>query len=289
VDTLQPPAIRNRAGLARVVAITNQKGGTGKTTTTVNLGAFFAALLGYRVLLVDADSAATLSKTFLEQNPNKLPMSLADLIMQALSPDYTPDTALPTAEAILNVRPNLDLLPTNIQLARCEMEIAQKSAQWILNDVLAPVRASYDLIFVDTVPSLNPLHITAICAADDVLIPLTPTYYDEWGLNDLINSILRVRRDNAGLTITGVILNRVDPRTNLTQEVREDLTHHRLKIIGTIRQAASVAKAPGYKQTIFEFDSAHKAADDYRLLGATLMNEWSARAAAAPRREVGHV
>jgi chromosome partitioning protein len=286
MNPLQPPAIRNRDGLARIVVTANQKGGSGKTTTTGNLGAFFSSELGYRVLLVDADSAATLTKTYLTGDPNSLPTSLADLIEQCLRPDYTPGTLLPTAATVVNVRPKLDLLPANIKLARYELEIAHKGAQWALGDILAPLREDYDLIFVDTVPSLNPLHITAIRAADDVVIPLSPTYYDEWGLKDLINSLTRVRRDNPQLTITGVIHNRVDTRTTLTQEVREDLGRNKLKLLGTIRQAASVAKAPGYQQSIFEYDGTSKAADDYRTLGARLMHDWTARAAA--QSEVSH-
>lgn len=279
MDSLQPPAIRTPAGIARVVVTANQKGGSGKTTTTGNVSAFFASELGYRVLMVDADSAATLSKTFLSTNPNELPATLAGLIERCLHRSYAPGTVLPTAEAIVQVRPNLDLLPANIELARLEMDIAHKGAQWALGDILAPVRADYDLIFVDTVPSLNPLHITAIRVADDVLIPLAPTFYDEWGLQDLLSSLVRVRRDNAQLTITGVVLNRVDERTLLTQEVKDDLGTNNLKILGTIRNSTSVARAPGYQQTIFEFDASGKAADDYRLLGTRLMTEWTARAA----------
>lgn len=284
MDNIQTPTIRvdNRA---RIVTITNQKGGTGKTTTTANLSAFFAGL-GYKVLMIDGDSSASLSKIFLTDDVSKLPVSLPALIQEDLTLDHDPSNALSTASAIINVRPNLDILPSNLGLTKCETDIANRAALWVLRDVIAPVVADYDLIFVDTVPSLGHLQGMTLRATDEVLIPVNAAHLDTLGIADLLRTLTWAKRENPGIKHRGVVVNRVDTRTSVSQEVLDDIRNSGLEVLAMIRQATAIARAPGYKQTLFEFDPGNKANDDYRMLGARLMQKWAEETPAAPTSEV---
>ncbi len=283
---------------ARKVVSANQKGGSGKTTTLANIGKWFS-LQGYRVLFIDGDPNATLSRNFLDEDVNARQFTIAELIGMGLeTPPPGPDLnfdldiesdpePLPTQDAIVAIEPNLHLLPSNKRLAPYDVTISQTGGQSILREILAPVQDNYDLIFIDTVPFLSTLQIIGLRAADEVLIPITPTHFDTWGLSELVGSIRQVKKDNRALLLRGMVLNRVQARTSLYQEIVGTLQRTPIPILGSIRQATSIARAPGLRQTIFEYDPNSSAAEDYRQLGRTLIERWAAPAA-PQAREVSH-
>lgn len=273
--------------VARIATATNQKGGSGKTTTTANMGFFFASL-GYKVLLIDGDAQASLSKIFLKGSLEKLPASLTTLIRAALDPDRAPGQILPTADAIINLRPGLDLLPATRGLTQCQTEISNRAALWVLEDIITPIRDQYDLILIDTVPNLGHLQGMALRITNDVLIPVQATVMDIQGLNELLQTLTWAKRENPTIRLLGIVLNDLERNTNLTKEVRAILAKNQLTVLGEIPHATDIAAAPGYKQTIFEYKPSHPANTQYRILGHRMIEAWTKDPALTATDEVSH-
>ena len=204
---------------SKVIAITNQKGGVGKTTTTVNLGVGLAQE-GKRVLLIDADPQGSLTLSLGFKNPDTLDVSLAT-VMDALIRDVEPEPGM----GIIHHDEGIDLLPSNIELSGVETRLINTmSREFVLKSYLDTVRSRYDYILIDCMPSLGMMTINALVAADSIIIPSQPSYLSTKGLNLLLQSVSKVKRSiNPKLRIDGILLTMVEGRTTNAKSIIDAL------------------------------------------------------------------
>ena len=266
----------------RSIAITNQKGGVGKTTSTVNLGAALARA-GQRVCLIDLDPQANLTM-HLGLEPGKAKPSVYELLGGSAS----------LQECLRTVRPNMDIVPAEIDLAGAEVElVGVVGREILLRDALYPAKELFDVLLIDCPPSLGLLTINALSAVNEVFIALQPHFLALQGLGKLLETVNLVqRRINSDLSITGVLLCLYDSRTALCDEVAREVarffkSEHPLqslwqgsRIFGTpIRRNIRLAEAPGHGQTIFEYSPSCHGAEDYEALAQELLIWWGLRSA----------
>ncbi len=258
IVTSEPEDVAPRAS-ARVMAVANQKGGVGKTTTAVNLSAAVAEL-GQRVLLVDLDPQAN-ATTGVGVDPRTQELSTYDVLLGD-EPLADAIVATPTA--------NLDVLPSSLELAGAEIELVSSfSRESKLRTALMPVLDRYDLILIDCPPSLGLLTINGLTAADEVLVPIQCEYYALEGLGQLVRNVDLVRRNlNPGLEVSTIVLVMYDRRTNLADEVaREVRSHFPDQVCRTvIPRNVRLSEAPSYGQPITVFDPMSRGAIAYRDL-----------------------
>ena len=200
---------------ATTIAIVNQKGGTGKTTTCENLGVGLARE-GKKVLLVDADPQGSLTISMDWQQPDELPVTLSTLMAKTMN-----DKCIPPGEGILHHVEGVDLIPANIELAGLEVALVNSmSREKMLKQVLDSARREYDYILLDCTPSLGMLTVNALAAADTTLIPVQAQYLSAKGLEQLLQTIQKVRRQiNPKLKIEGILMTMTDSRTNYGREI----------------------------------------------------------------------
>ncbi len=259
--------------MTRILAITNQKGGVGKTTTSVNLAAGLAQA-GRRVLLVDLDpqANATMGSGI---DKRKLNASVYQVLL-----------GLSTAEStrLRSEAGGYDIIPANRDLAGAEVELVElEHRETRLKSALAPIAADYDYVLLDCPPSLSMLTVNGLVAADAVMIPMQCEYYALEGLSDLVNTIKRVRQHlNPRLEIEGLLRTMFDPRNTLAQQVSAQLqAHFGDKVYATvIPRNVRLAEAPSYGAPAVNFDSACKGSQAYIALAGELLSRSGVPAAA---------
>ena len=245
----------------RTIAITNQKGGSGKTTTTVNLGACLASL-GKKVLVVDMDPQAH-STIHVGANPHELVSSIYEVLV---SPEET------TAKSTILNTPieNLDLLPSHLNLSTAELDLVNAMGREnILKDSLKPLAGKYDYILIDCPPSLGLLTINSLTAATEVFIPIQAEFFALEGMTKLLEITKRMqRRLNENLSVTGIIITMFDSRNNICKDVAEKTVNYfKEKVFKTkIRVNVKLKEAPSCGQSILTFAPDSHGGEDYLSL-----------------------
>jgi chromosome partitioning protein len=264
-------------GVAAVLALANQKGGVGKTTTAVNLAAALASA-GARVLLVDIDPQANSTSSF----------GLAKRGMPSIYDGLIHDA--PARSLIQRqVRPRLDVLPSTVDLAGGEVELVDvPEREFRLRRLLSPIAGDYTVVLVDSPPSLGLLTVNTLIASTGVLVPLQCEYLALEGLSRLLDTMERLRtRLHPTLELFGIVLTMFDARTNLATDVVAEARRHypRETFVTLIPRSVRVAEAPSYSQSVLEYASTSGGAVAYRALAGEVLARLHQGHAAIPRSE----
>jgi len=247
-----------------ILAIANQKGGVGKTTTAINLGAALA-LKGHRTVLIDLDPQANSTMSYLDMSG--VSRSLFDALTEATC--AIADIIIPTPVE------RLSIIPSRIGLAKLEAKlVGEMDAHFRLKDKLEPVTKTHDVILIDCPPALGLLTVNALVAATHLLIPIQSSYFALEGTDDLLETVEKVRsRANPGLEIMGVLITMHDRRTSLARDIRGQI----LKVFGpkvfntVITKSVRLEESPAYKESIFTFAPDSSGAAEYYSLSEEVM------------------
>ena len=251
---------------AKIIAICNQKGGVGKTTTTVNLGIGLAKE-GKRVLVIDADPQGDLTTCLGWKNGDELQTTLADLMNKTLT-----ERPIGKGEEILHHEEGVDLLPSNLELSAMEMNLVNAmSRELTLKNCLKEIKKDYEYILIDCMPSLGMITVNALAAADSVMIPVQAQYLPAKGMTQLVQTIGKVQRTlNPDLRIDGIVLTLVDGRTNLAKQTLHILRNqygNRMKIYSSqIPVAVKAAETSFQGKSIYAYDKNSSVAKAYENL-----------------------
>lgn len=246
--------------MGKIIAIANQKGGVGKTTTSINLSACLAEI-GKRVLVVDSDPQGNTTSGF-GIDKNDINVTFYDLLLGNSNFDKT--------KIHIKNFEKLHILPSNIELSGAEIELINSNKrEYILKNILEPIKNEYDYIIIDCPPSLNLLTINALTCADTILVPLQCEYYALEGLSQLIYTINLVQKSlNPNLEIEGVVFTMFDARTNLSLQVVEEVKKHLGKNVyrSIIPRNVRLSESPSHGLPINLYDKKSKGAEAYMLL-----------------------
>lgn len=256
----------------KTIAITNQKGGVGKTTTTINLGVGLAKE-GRRVLLIDADPQGSLTIGLGVQKPDELDVSLGTVMGNIIQ-----DKEFDPREGILHHAEGIDFMPSNIELSGVEISLFNvMSREYVLKTYVDAVRKDYDYVLIDGMPSLGMMAINTLVAADSVIIPSQPSFLSAKGLDLLLRSVSRVKRSiNQKLRIDGILLTMVDNRTNNAKDIILSLQQgigQYIPILKTqIPHSVRASESSLYGKSIFAYDPRGKVTMAYEALAKEVMN-----------------
>ncbi|UPQ78151.1 AAA family ATPase [Flavobacterium azooxidireducens] len=252
--------------MGKIIAIANQKGGVGKTTTTVNLAASLG-VLEKKVLLIDADPQANAS--------SGLGIDVDGVAIgsyQVLEHSNTPQEAVMKCSA-----PNVDVIPAHIDLVAIEIELVDKeNREYMLKEALASIKDQYDYILIDCAPSLGLLTLNALTAADSVVIPIQCEYFALEGLGKLLNTIKSVQKlHNPDLDIEGLLLTMYDSRLRLSNQVVEEVQKHFNDMVfkTIIQRNVKLSEAPSFGESIINFDATSKGANNYLSLAEEIIKK----------------
>lgn len=268
-----------------VIAIANQKGGVGKTTTTFNLGVALANQ-GKKVLLIDADSQGDLTTYMGVHDTDNIPVTLSTLMMRAIT-----NETINSKEAIIKHKEGVDLIPSNLELASTEVNLMNAlSREYVLKNCILELKDNYDYILVDCMPSLGMLNINVLSCSDKVLIPIQPEFLSVKAMNHLMQSILNVKKHiNHDLKVDGIVFTMVDARTRNTKEIINELNESYgtvFKIYNTkIPRAVKTTESSREGESIISFDITSKVAQSYIELAKEVLEHERKEKARNPKAD----
>ena len=258
--------------MGKIYVIGSQKGGVGKTTSTLNL-AYALQKLGKKVLAVDFDSQANLTACYGIENTGELENTIGHLMMAAIE-----DEKLPAMKKCIRTKDRVDFIPSSIYLSVADAKLRlEMGAEKILSEILDPLREKYDYILIDTCPSLGMLTINALAAADEVIIAVNPQLLAMMGLKDFLKTVRKIKnRINSRLSVAGILLTMCDSRTNLCKVITEEVTEtveSQIKIFESmIPNTVKVGESVYYSEPLVEYAPDSKACIAYNNLAKELID-----------------